>query len=910
MDKFEKKAAEIVSALTDEEKLGLLSTHHYAVERLGMDEFYIGTEVARGYVGRDPKKVSTVFPQPAGLAATFDRQLLSELGKIAGLEARAYYNEEKKGGLMLWGPTVDMERDPRWGRTEEAYGEDVFLTGELTAAYTDGMADKDDDGTYLTIPTLKHFCADNNEENRGSCNAYLPPRLKYEYYYAAFENAVRNGGARSIMAAYNEINGIPAIMNDELETIVKDRWGLWFVVSDGGDLSQNVTYHRYCEDMSEAFALSLRGGCDVMTDNSDMVREAARKAIENGLVSTSDIDRSLIRTIAARLRLGQSLGGTKFTDRFDTIDKSIIDCEEHRNINRRAAEEQLVLLKKGILPVKEAKVIAVVGALADESMRDWYTGYPSYEVTVKDGFTAAYPKSEIISDSLWDIIAIRTHNGKYLSVKKNGTIIADADTITDSELFELQDWGDGWKNLFSIKYRKYVRLSDDGSIRLHNRKIYDWFTRETFNFREYGDSILIEEFLDHRRLVNDKDGNITVRRCPASEYSLFTVHIVSRGADRAADIAGRADLVVYCTGNHPVQTAKECYDRKTLKLDVQPGMTQILCRENKNTLLMIISSYPYAVCEESIAAGAVMWSSHAGAELGNVIAAAVKGEISPSGRLAMTWYRSEYDLPDILDYDIETAGSTYMYFKGTPLYPFGYGLSYSDFEYGDLRTEKTDGGIYAYINITNTSDRDGTETVQIYYTVSDSAVKRADKKLCAFERVYVKSGCTACAKLFIPQYILRIYDVRRNDMIVEGGTYVFMAGSSSADIHSTVQMYIDGERLKERDTRFSAASFDRAENMKIYRSKRTGKDTVRPCGYTGTAEYSGIQHMKTITVWASSLVGTGKMTIASKDSKYEISVPPCDSYDDVRPFTIEFDDITEVSITISEFMSITDIETR
>lgn len=166
MDRFEKRASEIVSQLTEDEKLGMLTTHHNAVERLGLGEFFIGTEVARGYVGREPEKISTVFPQPIGLAGTFDRELMYELGVIAGKEARAYYNDGKKGGLMLWGPTVDMERDPRWGRTEEAYGEDVLLAGELTAAYTKGMAGETADGYYMTVPTLKHFCADNNENDR------------------------------------------------------------------------------------------------------------------------------------------------------------------------------------------------------------------------------------------------------------------------------------------------------------------------------------------------------------------------------------------------------------------------------------------------------------------------------------------------------------------------------------------------------------------------------------------------------------------------------------------------------------------------------------------------------------------------------------------------------------------------
>lgn len=230
-DKFTERAEKLVSEMTEDEKLGLLSTHHNAIERLGLGEFFIGTEVARGYVGREKERISTVFPQPVGLASTFDRELLERLGEIAGREARAYYNRDKRGGLCLWGPTVDMVRDPRWGRTEEAYGEDVMLAGTLSASYTKGMAGEQD-GYCMTVPTLKHFCANNNEEDRGSCNAQIPLNLKYEYYYAAFELPIRFGGARSLMAAYNEINGLPAIMNPELNSLLKKEWGLWFVVSD------------------------------------------------------------------------------------------------------------------------------------------------------------------------------------------------------------------------------------------------------------------------------------------------------------------------------------------------------------------------------------------------------------------------------------------------------------------------------------------------------------------------------------------------------------------------------------------------------------------------------------------------------------------------------------------------------
>ncbi|MDE5991892.1 MAG: beta-glucosidase, partial [Oscillospiraceae bacterium] len=198
---MKERVSDLLSKLTPEEKMSMLSCHMPAVPRLGIGEWYVGTEVARGYVGRDTGELSTVFPQPIGMASMFDPELMYELGVIAGNEARYHYQNEPNGKLMLWGPTVDMERDPRWGRTEEAYGEDPFLTGEMSKAYTKGMAG--DDPVYLkTVPTLKHFCANNNEADRGSCSANVDMRTLHEYYYRAFKAAITEGGARSVMAAY------------------------------------------------------------------------------------------------------------------------------------------------------------------------------------------------------------------------------------------------------------------------------------------------------------------------------------------------------------------------------------------------------------------------------------------------------------------------------------------------------------------------------------------------------------------------------------------------------------------------------------------------------------------------------------------------------------------------------------
>ncbi len=534
-ENFKKQTENIISQLTLEEKLDMLTTRQAAVKRLGMEEFAIGCEVARGFVGRTPDKVSTVFPQPVGLASTFDRELMQKLGEIAADESRAYYNAEGGSYLCLWGPTVDLVRDPRWGRTEEAYGEDAFLSGELTAAYTKGMAGFDGK-YYKTVPTLKHFCANKNEQDRGSDDSCFTLREKYEYYYAPFMNAISNGGARSVMASYNKVNGVPSVCNPDLNGVLKDKCGAWFVVSDGGGFSQIYCSHHYTDSHSETFAEAIKAGCDIMTDDAALVKNAARRALDEGRITEDDIDKTLFNSLYARVRLGQFDKDCAF----NSISSSVIDCPEHKAVNKRAALEQVCLLKNdGLLPFKKPpESIAVVGALANENHMDWYTGISSADISIAEGFKQEFPQSRITCDSLWDIVAIKAGNGRYLSAKENGDIIADAESIGESELFELQKRGENWNSLFSVKYKRYVRA--DGCLKLHNSVIYDWFTRETLFFfpavTEHN-KILIQELFGSR-LCCGSDGKITPSgiKCETNEV-MFTAETVSSGSQRAAKIA-------------------------------------------------------------------------------------------------------------------------------------------------------------------------------------------------------------------------------------------------------------------------------------------------------------------------------------------------------------------------------------
>ena len=409
------RVKDLLSRLTIEEKIHLLSTHQLPVERLGIGEWYVGQEVARGYVSREKTEPSTVFPQPIGLASTFDPNLMEQLGEIAGEEARYYHRKDPKGHLMLWGPTVDPERDPRWGRTEEGYGEDPFLIGEMTTAYTQGMAG--DHPTYRrVIPTLKHFCANNNEKERNSCSSNVTPRTLREYYYRAFEASIVRGGTGSMMTAYNELNGVPACMNPDLKTLVKKQWGLEFIVTDGADFSQNVLAHHSHATHAEALAACLKNGNDVMTDEADMVAAAARDALDRGLLTEADIDRAVGNSLSGRFRLGEFDGDScpYNTEPAET------DTLLHRAVNRCAAMEQMCLLhNRGILPLQlqpDARV-AVIGPLGNENYRDWYTGVSSYAVPILEGLRQQLGAENVLFDDGYSVVALQSvETGKYCTV--------------------------------------------------------------------------------------------------------------------------------------------------------------------------------------------------------------------------------------------------------------------------------------------------------------------------------------------------------------------------------------------------------------------------------------------------------------------------------------------------------------
>lgn len=812
---FDERVKDLLSRLTIEEKAGLMSNHMAAVPRLDIGEWYVGAEVARGYVSRNPDEPTTVFPQPIGLSGTFDTELMEKAGLAAGKEARVLNKRHPSGHLMLWGPTVDLCRNPLWGRNEEGYGEDPFLTGEMSAAYTKGLADRHGE-YYQSIPTLKHFCANNTENERGTASSDVEPRTLNEYYYAAFERPITCGGAYSIMAAYNELSGVPAVINPDIQNVLKDKWGLGFVVTDGGDFSQNVVFHGYSTSHAETIALAIKNGTDVLTDCEDVVAASVLEAVKSGLVSEKDIDKALYNSMLARFRLGEFDEKHPFSD----IDESVLDCDEHKKLNHRAALEQTALLKNdGILPLDTNKSVAVIGLNGNCNLMDWYTGYSSYNTTILDGISGKFAGA--MYDNGCDHVVIKSvMTGKYLGVADDDTVSAIYEKDDPRALFEKAEYGHDETTYRSLYNNRYITES---SCKCDSESTYRWYSQEIMKPQKHGDKVLYRTYFG-KALGVDGSGKLTlVKQFGLSDNKIFSEEIISDGIRRAAKLAEKADYAIVCIGNDPMIVAREMYDRKTLALPAHDSaLARAVYDANNNCVLALVSSYPFAICEEQEYMPAIIYTTHAGPELGNAFAEVIGGEYSPAGRLAQTWYKSEYELAPIESYDIIENEMTYLYYKGKPLYPFGYGLSYAKFEYSDFDVRENGNVISVSLDVANVSETDSDEVVQIYFRMEDPSVKRPLKQLTAFTRVHIEGGQTLHVMFDISKSELRFYDVSRERFAIEQGRYTFMAGASSEDIRLTKTIDASGEKIPPRELckGIPAKNYDGKYNTKMQYSKK------------------------------------------------------------------------------------------
>lgn len=829
---LQERVQDLVSRLTLEEKIQSMMQYQPEVDRLGVKAYKHGTEAAHGiaWLGE-----ATTFPQPTGLACTWDTELMKEIGTVIGEEARAYFKKDPaKNGLTLWFPTVDLERDPRWGRNEEAYGEDPQLTGELSAALVQGVQG-DHPKYYRAIATLKHFLGNNNEKERGQCSVSIDPRNMREYYLKAFQPAFQEGGAKSMMTAYNSINGTPALLHPAVNEIVKDEWGMdGFVVSDAADVIGIVKDHGYYDHYADALADTIKSGIDSLTDDAEICCAAIRDALDQGKLSEDDLDKALRNTFSVRFRLGEF--DPEEMNPYAAISESVLCRPEHEQVSLKAAQESIVLLKNenGMLPLNKQKLkqTAVIGPLADTVYMDWYSGTPPYTVSPLAGIRDKLSAEAVLFASGSDEVSLQSVlNGRYVNaLTEDAPLAADSQETGPSTVFIKNDWGWGSHTLRSTVNGRFVTTGDNGKLTASAKEAKGWFVKELYNFIPQDDDLVTMKAWHKKGVAaQGENGQLTAADDSQGDAERFRLNTVTSGIEEAVKAAQASDTAIVVVGNSPFINGKEEIDRPDIMLPPeQERLIQEVYQANPNTVVVVIGSYPFALNWAQEHVPAIVYMSHSGQELGRALADVLFGDYSPAGRLNMTWYPSVHQLPDMMDYDIIKGRRTYQYFSGDVLYPFGHGLTYTSFRYRDLELSTdhlaADGDLTVRFTLENTGDTASDEVPQLYVRLEDSRVKRPLKQLRAFHRMHLKAGEARQVTFVLPASELAFWDVTRERYCVESGGCMIMVGASSDDIRLRRRIEIKGETVPPRrlDEHIRAENYDDYEGVILDESKEGG----------------------------------------------------------------------------------------
>jgi beta-glucosidase len=687
---------DFLGRLTLEEKIQLMSDHpkfpKLGVNFSGQVEGLHGLALGGpgGWGGHNKMALpTTTFPQEKGLGATWDAEMLKKIAALEGYEARYYYQspEYDRGGVVVRAPNADLSRDPRWGRTEESYGEDPFLVGTLTVAFAQGLQGPDPKH-WQAASLMKHFLANENENGRTNSSSDFDERLFREYYSAPFRMGFEQGGSRAVMAAYNSWNGTPMLIHPALKNVMIKEWGNdGLICSDGGALGLLITSHKRFADKEHGVAAAVKAGVNNFLDR---YAEDLTKALKDGLITEAEVDAAVHNELRLFLRLGEfdPPGADPYAKIGHGEDGELPPWERDSSkaLARLATDESIVLLKNEAhaLPLDRAKLksIAVIGPFADQVLLDWYSGTPPYSVSALEG--------------------IRDGAGKGIKV-----------------------------------------LFNDGTD-------------------------------------------------PA----------------QAAALAAKADVAIVVVGNHPECNAgwdicptpsngKESVDRKTIVLE-QEELVKKVFAANPRTIEVLRASFPYAIVWSQQHLPAIVHITHNSQEEGHGLADVLFGDYSPAGRLTQTWPTGDAQLLPIMDYNL-LHGRTYLYSKDKPLYPFGYGLSYTSFAYEGLSLSApkvaADGSIKVTVKVRNTGKRAGDEVVQLYVQHLGSAVERPRLELKGFKRVRIAAGAVRDVTLELKPRDLAYWDTASHVWKVEKEQVRLLAGGSSdkLPVQATVEVVASQE---------------------------------------------------------------------------------------------------------------------
>ena len=830
---FHERAKLMVASMTLDEKINQVGHQTLSIPRLGLKGYNYWNE---GLHGVARSGAATSFPSSKAMSSTWDLPLIYDCATATSDEARVYNNKRDKG-LTYWCPTINMSRDPRWGRDEENYGEDPYLCGRIAIEYIRGMqGDPMSDSVgirpskyYKTVATAKHFAANNYEAGRHSTSSDMDARNLREYYLPAFEMAVKDGHVRSVMSAYNAVNGIPCGANHELLIdILRNEWGFdGFVTSDCGAIDNIYQRHHYVSTAAEASGISLRNGEDLNCGST--FQDYCKEAIEKGYLTEAQLDTALTRVIEARFSVGEFDSPSEVI--WQQVSDTLLNCKKHQQLALRAAQESIVLLKNAnhFLPLSPDKTVCVIGPLARTLSLGGYSGSPTTSSTPLDGIASKLGVSN--SDGrvdFEDCDDMGPHGTNHLVIEANGSAgnlgyIHNGDWVSFSEI----DFGEGKSKLtinsaaqnsqptlVRICLDSRSKSAPDLQVSLPPTGSWSTYHSNTFNidpsvfkgkhkvyFSFYFTGNTYGANMDWFKFYNTDDPNPL-----QSEGPLYYARGCNVNDNKATNIeeakswAAKADVVVMCLGTD-LETSDESNDRKNLNL---PGDQQKLLEAvyavNHNVVLLLQSCSSLTINWANQHIPAIVEAWYGGQAQGDAIADVLYGDYNPSGKLTSTWYNALSDLPqNLMQYDIRKNHYTYMYYDKQPLYPFGHGLSYTSYEYSDIslsqHTLRQGEQMNISFNVTNTGEYDGDEIVQVY-THCKSNITRPNKELKGFARVSLKAGETKRVDIPLSHEQLCYYNNLNHTFDVEGGSVDILVGASSADIRLNASIEAEPATVK------------------------------------------------------------------------------------------------------------------
>ncbi|MEM9857805.1 MAG: glycoside hydrolase family 3 C-terminal domain-containing protein, partial [Bacteroidota bacterium] len=818
-----------------------MSYNNQEITRLNIPAYGWWNEALHGvaFSGR-----ATVFPQPIGLAASWNKELLFNIGDAISDEARAKHHEfvrqEKRNnfqGLTYWAPNINIFRDPRWGRGIETYGEDPYLTGRMGVHFIKGLQG-DDEKYFKLIATPKHYAVHSGPEpERHRFNAVASDKDLYETYLPHFREAIQEGGAYSIMSAYNRFNGEscsahPRLLNE----ILREEWGFeGVVVSDCGAVRDIFEYHKIVDSKEEAAAIALVSGCDL---NCGDYYQFLSGALEQNLITEEDIDVGLRRILLARFKLG--MFDPEVEVPYASIPMETVNSKENQALALLAAKESLVLLKNDdeLLPISdEIKNIAVIGPNANDIdvLLGNYNGRPFNITTPYQGIKNRAPEGVVVNyapgtdlakgvymiEDLPDTFLFTTDSdgnrvqgltGEYYNNKewKGQPVTTQVDP---SIKFDWQD-GSAIKGMpnddFSIRWSGKIKVPSSGTYKLggeghHGYKLY---INDSLHVSDNAFYHINAKRIKEIQLEADTEYDIKIDYFAYSGDANFRLVWVpnDRQLEKdALELAEKSDMVIMIMGLSPRLEGEELGiyldgfaggDRSKLHLPQnQIDLIRNISSTGKPIVLVLLNGSALALNWENENIPAIVDAWYPGQAAGEAIASLLFGDYNPSGRLPITFYKSVKDLPPFEDYAM--TNRTYRYFQGDPLYPFGYGLSFTQFKYGNFIIEdaaQLGDTVKLSVEITNIGDRDGSEVTQVYVTNNREDVDSDQplRSLKAFEKTYLKAGETKTIHFKLTPDKFGFYD-SEGAFNIEPGNFKITIGGGQPGYHNPTTETISTE---------------------------------------------------------------------------------------------------------------------